>query len=68
MLNSFRYVLKDKDTGEVLFVVVFTLLRKEAVEKGAIEDHEDELKLAADNLPSKSQGEKSFEPQSTDVD
>ncbi|KAL8779647.1 MAG: hypothetical protein Q9213_006838 [Squamulea squamosa] len=28
-----RYVLKDKDTGEVLFVVVFTLLPKDQVDK-----------------------------------
>ncbi|KAL8748464.1 MAG: hypothetical protein Q9184_007287, partial [Pyrenodesmia sp. 2 TL-2023] len=33
--NGKRYVLKNKDTGEVLFVVVFTLLPKEQVEEAA---------------------------------
>lgn len=32
-LTSCRYVLKNKDTGDVLFVVVFTLLHREDVEK-----------------------------------
>lgn len=31
--HELRYVLKDKDTGDVYFVVVFTLLLKEDVEK-----------------------------------
>lgn len=32
-LTRRRYVLKDKETHEVLFVVVFELLRKEQVEQ-----------------------------------
>ncbi|KAL8775736.1 MAG: hypothetical protein Q9194_003685 [Teloschistes cf. exilis] len=49
------YVLKDKDTGEVLFVVVFTLLPKEQV------DNED-------NAMSANTTAKNFEPQADDLD
>lgn len=31
-LHDLRYVLKDKETGQVFFVVVFTLILKEDVE------------------------------------
>ncbi|KAL8904513.1 MAG: hypothetical protein Q9207_003203 [Kuettlingeria erythrocarpa] len=60
-----RYVLKDKDTGEVLFVVVFTLLPKEQVEGEAAEAAE-----AADShhpAAAKSGGQ-GFEPKADDLD
>ncbi|KAI4110128.1 MAG: hypothetical protein L6R37_000021 [Teloschistes peruensis] len=50
-----RYVLKDKDTGEVLFVVVFTLLPKEQVDK-------------EDDAISANTTAKNFEPQADDLD
>ncbi|KAL8773241.1 MAG: hypothetical protein Q9209_001919 [Squamulea sp. 1 TL-2023] len=60
-----RYVLKDKDTGEVLFVVIFTLLPKDQLDK-------DEIKTA---LPGKSDEASSddltgrnFEPKADDLD
>ncbi|KAL8714621.1 MAG: hypothetical protein Q9220_001569 [cf. Caloplaca sp. 1 TL-2023] len=60
-----RYVLKDKDTGEVLFVVVFTLLPKEEVEaeeagKGQIG------KPAGGEIGGL--GEGGFEPKADDLD
>ena len=35
-----RYVLKNKDTGDVLFVVVFTLLSKEKVDEDKVKEAE----------------------------
>lgn len=75
-----RYVLKNKDTDEVLFVVVFTLLHQEAVQKEDAEkvevaakgemasglDEGGATKLAKDE--SRHEGEKSFEPQADDID
>ena len=31
--NDCRYVLKNKETGDVLFVVVFSLVKKSEIEK-----------------------------------
>lgn len=60
-----RYVLKDKDTGEVLFVVVFTLLPKEQVgEEEANVKESGNPKLAE----SGGEAEKDFEPQADDLD
>lgn len=59
-----RYVLKDKDTGEVLFVVVFTLLPKEQVEEEeAKSPHPGIKETKLETGP-----EKDFEPQQDDVD
>ena len=38
--HDLRYVLKNKDTGDVFFVVVFTLVLKEDVEKAEQEEEE----------------------------
>ena len=35
-----RYVLKNKDTGDVLFVVVFTLLAKDQVDRDEVKKAE----------------------------
>ena len=35
-----RYVLKNKDTGDVLFVVVFTLLSKDKVDEDKVKEAE----------------------------
>ena len=35
-----RYVLKNKDTGDVLFVVVFTLLSKDKVDEDKVKKAE----------------------------
>ncbi|KAL8963256.1 MAG: hypothetical protein Q9193_000461 [Seirophora villosa] len=62
---SRRYVLKDKDTGEVLFVVVFTLLPKEQVE-------EEEAKANKSNTPKATepcgQADPEFQPKADDLD
>ena len=66
---SLRYVLKNKDTGEVLFVVVFSLLKKADFEK-------EEAEAAAAAQPSEKraenagrhEGEANFEPSKDDVD
>lgn len=71
-----RYVLKNKDTDEVLFVVVFTLLHKEDVEKeeaesAAKDGQSDEGKVVGEGATkdeSRHEGEKSFEPEASDVD
>ncbi|KAL9602432.1 MAG: hypothetical protein Q9219_001856 [cf. Caloplaca sp. 3 TL-2023] len=55
-----RYVLKDKETDEVLFVVVFTLLPKEQMD-------ENEAQTAQPGVFNV-QTEKSFEPKADDVD
>lgn len=64
VLTHFRYVLKDKDTGEVLFVVVFTLLPKEQVDKedAAPPPKQSDAAMSADATA------KSFEPQADDLD
>ncbi|KAL9004989.1 MAG: hypothetical protein Q9188_002203 [Gyalolechia gomerana] len=60
-----RYVLKDKETGEVLFVVVFTLLPKEQVE-------DEEAKSSRPRIPDETkpvtEPVKSFEPREDDLD
>lgn len=61
----FRYVLKDKDTGEVLFVVVFTLLPKEQVE--VEEEAADKSKETKESDPS-SHADLEFEPKAEDLD
>lgn len=66
--DSLRYVLKDKDTDEILFVVIFTLLHKEDVER-----EEAEAARVAEPDQSKQngmrhEGEENFEPQADDLD
>jgi len=71
-----RYVLKNKDTDEVLFVVVFTLLHKEDVEMEEAEkaaktgksDAGEEGGKDAARDESRHEGEKGFEPEADDVD
>ena len=66
--------MKNKDTDEVIFVVVFTLLHKEDVEKEEAEaEVEVEAAKAAKPEESKQDGvkqgdEEAFEPQADDVD
>ncbi|MCJ1455290.1 hypothetical protein MMC28_005644 [Mycoblastus sanguinarius] len=69
--DSLRYVMKNTTTNEVLFVVVFTLLHKEDVDK-------EEAEGAEGSKPDKTgeskedgtrhEGEKNFEPRSDDLD
>ncbi|KAL6716546.1 hypothetical protein ACLMJK_006113 [Lecanora helva] len=62
-----RYVLKDQDSGEVLFVVVFTLLKKEQVQR-----EEAEAERAGQSVQqqdgAKQEGTKDFEPKADDLD
>ncbi len=69
-----RYVLKNKDTNEVLLVVVFTLLHKEDVEKEGAEAKDvgepDKGSGRTDEGTERSrhEGEKNFEPEADDLD
>ena len=63
-------MLKNKDTDEVLFVIVFTLLHREDVER-----EEAEAEAAKPAKPDQSEqdgtrheGEEKFEPQADDLD
>lgn len=69
---DYRYVLKNKETGDVFFVVVFTLVPKENVEKDDTEQaagkgdsgHGDRALEDADDRGNK----KEYEPKDSDVD
>ncbi len=66
-----RYVLKIKDTDEVLFMVVFSLLHKEDVEKEEIESkkgREDTKVTSQGTQGARHEGEKDFEPEADDLD
>ena len=66
-----RYVLKIKDTEEVLFVVAFSLLHKEDVEKEEAEQNrggEDRTVTDQKTLGARHEGEKEFEPEADDLD
>ncbi|KAL8997909.1 MAG: hypothetical protein Q9169_002902 [Polycauliona sp. 2 TL-2023] len=60
-----RYVLKDKDSGEVLFVVVFTLIPKEQVDSGDAKSPQPGQSNAtsSDDPPGRP-----FEPKAEDLD
>ena len=62
-----RYVLKNKDTDGALFVVVFTLLKKEDVEKEEAEVEQSGKAMKGKDEP-KPEGEESFEPKADDLD
>ena len=59
-----RYVLKDIDTGDVLFVVVFTLLPKDQVDGNAKTSQLGEPNTDSNDGPP----EKPFEPKAEDLD
>lgn len=67
-----RYVLKNNDTDEVLFVVVFTLLKKVDVEKdeasGKVADEPEKVGEMEDRNKSRHEGEERFEPEADDLD
>lgn len=70
-LTPARYVLKIKDTDEVLFVVVFTLLHKEDVEKEEAEPKKgsEDTKVPGQEAPgTRHEGEKDFVPEADDLD
>ena len=62
-----RYVMKNMDTGEVLFVVKFALLKKEDVEKDekAAAERANE---ADDKEGERHEGEERFQPEADDLD
>ena len=66
--HELRYVLKDKDTGDVYFVVVFTLLLKEDVEKEETEESERKADKAGSDSHSRRDGSKEFQPSADDLD
>ena len=65
---SIRYVLKIKDTDEILFVVVFSLLHKEDFDKeeAALKRGDQDSKVTSQK--SRHEGEKDFEPEADDLD
>ena len=66
-----RYVLTRKDTDEILFVVVFSLLHKEDVEKEEAEAkplNEDTKATSQETQGGRHEGEKEFEPEADDLD
>ena len=66
-----RYVLKRNDTDEILFVVVFSLLHKEDVEKEEAEARtsgEDSKVPSQETQGARHEGEKDFEPEADDLD
>ena len=71
LLIRIRYVLKIQDTDEVLFVVVFSLLHKEDVEKEEAEptkEGEDIKVTSQESQGARHEGEKDFEPEADDLD
>lgn len=69
----YRYVLKNKDTGDVLFVVVFTLLAKDQVdgdEVRKVEGGQQSTHASADDLKQekKNRSEKEIEDPDDGVD
>lgn len=58
-----RYVLKNKDTGDVFFVVVFHLVPKEELEKENTANGE-----TKDTKEEKMEGEEGFQPKDDDLD
>ena len=68
-LHAFRYVLKNKDSGDVFFVVVFTLVLKEDLEKEeAAERSNAEHDRAGKKEQSSKGGGEAFEPKADDLD
>lgn len=66
-----RYVLKRNDIDEIVFVVVFSLLHKEDVEKEEVEvkPPTKDTKVPSQGLQGgRHEGEKAFEPEEDDVD
>ena len=71
LLTRTRYVLKIKDTDEVLFVVAFSLLHKEDVEKEEVEMQkggENTKVTSQETQGARHEGEKNFEPEADDLD
>ena len=50
ILTVCRYVLKNKDTGDVLFVVVFSLLKKETLQAEELEKGKGVFNSSADDV------------------
>ena len=68
-LHTFRYVLKNKDSGDVFFVVVFTLVLKEDLEKEeAAERGKPEDDQAGKKEQSSKGGGETYEPKADDLD
>ena len=70
-LIRIRYVLKIKDTDEVVFVVAFSLLHKDDVETEEAEQKrgaDDKLVTSKETQGARHEGEKDFEPEADDLD
>ena len=58
-----RYVLKNRDTGDVFFVVVFTLVPKEDTERKDAKE-----KTSAESKGKDGKTDDTYEPKDDDVD
>jgi hypothetical protein len=65
LLTIRRYTLKNQKTGDVFFVVVFTLVPKDQVDK---EDAADKAKADHPKRENAADGEPGFEPNADDLD
>ena len=63
-----RYVLKIKDTDEILFVVVFSLLHKEDFEKVEAASKQGDEVSKVTSQRARHEGGKDFEPEADDLD
>ena len=68
LLMLIRYVLKIKDTDEVIFVVVFSLLHKEDFEKEEAASKRGDENSKVTDQRARHEGEKDFEPKADDLD
>ena len=68
-LHEFRYVLKNKDSGDIFFVVVFTLVLKEDLEKEEAAKGSKGEDNRSEKREQSSKGESEpFEPKADDLD
>ena len=67
-MNEFRYVLKNKKTGDVFFVVVITLRLREDVEKEEAEEAKKKQGASTGQGKKDDSGLKDSEPGVDDLD
>ena len=68
--HDLRYVLKNQETGDVYFVVVFTMLLREDVEKEEAKEaqRKPEPEHSASETKNSLEGSKNFQPSADDLD
>ena len=66
--HELRYVLKNKEIGDVYFVVVFTMLLREDVEKQEAEEAQRTSRPSASEGKAGHQDPETFQPSADDLD